>query len=218
MTPFIDFHTHQKVFGSEVFAIQNVMVEKDDFLSKKYFSIGIHPMFINLQSIENQYFTIEKTLNQKNCLSLGEIGLDKRSEVSIDEQIKIFSQQIKIAEQKEKPIVIHCVKAFSELISVKKNLKPKVPLVVHGFNNNENIFNSLLENGFYFSFGKAILEKSNASRLILKTPIEKLFLETDDTEIPIEKIYSTAAQLLAVEQDFLRNQILQNCQNINIFF
>jgi TatD DNase family protein len=218
MTPFIDFHTHQKVFGSEVFAIQNVMVEKDDFLSKKYFSIGIHPMFINLQSIENQYFTIEKTLNQKNCLSLGEIGLDKRSEVSIDEQIKIFSQQIKLAEQKEKPIVIHCVKAFSELIFVKKNLKPKVPLVVHGFNNNENIFNSLLENGFYFSFGKAILEKSNASRLILKTPIEKLFLETDDTEIPIEKIYSTAAQLLAVEQDFLRNQILQNCQNINIFF
>ena len=48
-----------------------------------------------------------------------------------------------------KPVVIHCVKAYNELILLKKKLKPKVPWVVHGFNQNEQILNALLKNDFF---------------------------------------------------------------------
>lgn len=217
MIPFVDFHTHQKSFDKDVFAIQNMIVN-DDILFEKYFSIGIHPMYIPAQDIDSQYFTLEKNLQKKECLALGEAGLDKRSEISIDEQIKIFSQQINIAESFEKPVVIHCVKAFSEIIMLKKKLKPSVPMIVHGFNNNENIFNSLLKNDFYFSFGKSVLTQSNALQVLKNTPLDRFFLETDDTNISIKKIYGVVAEILEIDEDVLKNQILENCKNINLFF
>ncbi|MDZ7934269.1 MAG: TatD family hydrolase [Emticicia sp.] len=98
-------------------------------------------------------------------------------------QEEIFIKQIRIAEEVKKPIIIHCVKCFNELISIKKIIRPKVPMIVHGFNNNLTIAQMLLERGFYISLGAAILqENSNAAQLLTQIPLEKLFLETDDAK------------------------------------
>ena len=112
-------------------------------------------------------------------------------------------------------MIIHCVKAFDELIRIKKELNVRVPMIVHGYNNNKQIAAKLLENNFYFSFGKALLkEDSNASKIISTIPIGQLFLETDDTDIPIKSIFEKASHYLQMNEAALKEKIYLNFKRI----
>ncbi|MBK8556521.1 MAG: TatD family hydrolase [Lewinellaceae bacterium] len=70
----------------------------------------------------------------------------------------------------------------------------------------------LLKAGCYLSFGAAILnpEKQHARNALLETPAERLFLETDSTDVPIEAIYREAATLRNIGLHNLQSQVKQN--------
>ena len=98
---------------------------------------------------------------------------------------------------------------------MKQELNYTLPIIIHGYNNNTIIANQLLKNEFYLSFGKAIMnENSNASKIISTIPIEKLFLETDDSEISIEDIYNAAAKCINVEPELLKIDIYKNYNRV----
>ncbi len=73
-------------------------------------------------------------------------------------QEEILEVQVRLAEELCKPLIIHCVKAYSELIAVRKRTKSSVAWIVHGYNNNERILRQLLDHGFYISVGAALSE------------------------------------------------------------
>ena len=174
-------------------------------------------MYIDVQNIENQLLTLKKESKKEHCLAIGECGLDRRSAVSIIEQEAIFAAQIKWAMEIQKPLVIHCVKAFSELIKMKKKYQTNVAFVVHGFNNNQQIFDELLKNNFYFSFGKAILqENSNATKALKNIPHNRFLLETDNEKISTKTIYETASNILNIEENKLKVLIVNNLEEIKI--
>ena len=89
-------------------------------------------------------------------------------------------------------------------------LKPKQPWILHGFNVKISVAKQMLEEGFYFSFGDAILqEESMASMVLPSIPEGKFFLETDAAEVSINAIFARAAILRNTSEISLKSQLHQ---------
>ncbi len=93
------------------------------------FSAGIHPNDAG-RNIPNQFDWLEEISKHKNCVAIGECGLDGIIDVNDSIQEDVFYRQIELANERNKPLIIHCVRRFSQLIPLKK--KAKVPMIVHG--------------------------------------------------------------------------------------
>jgi TatD DNase family protein len=106
----------------------------------------------------------------------------------------------------DKPMIIHCVRSFDQLIAWRKG--KNVNMLVHGFNRKIALLKDLIKAGFYLSFGAAIFEDVKA---LVNCPPEKLFLETDDQDkYSIEEIYNKTAEVLNTDVELLKLQILEN--------
>ncbi len=199
---FIDVHTHKL---KQKFALHNVIVGEQIVNNETWFSAGIHPNFIG--NIETQKLNLNTLALSSNCLAIGECGLDKNSNTSLQVQKEVFIYQISFAKQLSKPLIIHCVKSFDEVIAmVHPN---EVKCIIHGFNKNVELAKNLVDKGFYISLGKFFLQ-SNATHSYQNIPLEKVFLETDDADISIEEIYKLAAIHFNCELGALQNQIKIN--------
>jgi TatD DNase family protein len=215
----LNFHTHQLEKQTNEQVIFNLIIPESDealenFPSEKpnsWLSVGIHPWYINENNQKFQLEKLRQLAQYQEVKLIGECGLDRIKGSSLPLQEEIFIKQIRIAEDLKKPIVVHCVRCFNELIAIEKIIRPKVPLIVHGFNNNLSIAQSLLKQGFYLSLGAALMnEESNAVKVLQQMPLEKLFLETDDTTITIQKIYEKASFLLNISLNTLEDVIFAN--------
>ena len=71
----------------------------------------------------------------------------------MDLQKEVFLAQANLAEETHKPLIIHCVKAWADLIACKKAVKPEMPWIIHGFRGNGELASQLVRLGFYLSFG-----------------------------------------------------------------
>ncbi|WP_238590668.1 TatD family hydrolase [Chryseobacterium cucumeris] len=175
------------------------------------YSIGIHPQDIDVNNLEQQ-FSWMKSMMFQNCFAIGECGLD--SLVSIDQKIQedVFLRQIMVANEVKKPMIIHCVRKFYEVISFKK--KAEQPMIIHGFNKKHQIAEDLLANNFYLSFGKAVLYNLSLQDILKNTPLDKLFLETDNEDFSIEELYDKVSEIKGISLEQLNEQILENLHSI----
>lgn len=189
---FFNFHTHQFTNHSDILELVNQYPQEFD-ASIPYYSIGIHPWYIKEDRLENDLKIIEEKLQTKNCLALGECGLDKRVEIPLELQIQVFEKQLALAEKYNKPVVIHCVAAFQEIIAIKKKMKISVPMIVHGFSKNSQIAEQLIAAGFYISFGKYLLKNPSLKDVFQNIPNDRFFLETDTIDESIQQVYNLAA-------------------------
>ena len=163
--PYIDFHTHHVPTTTDVIAV----VDGRD-------TWGIHPWRADTMSLVPD-------LSDK--LAIGECGLDALRGPSMEMQLQVFLQQIELSEVNGKPLVIHCVKAFDQLLRLHHELRPKMPWMFHGFRGKPQQLRSLLTTGFYISFGFCYNEES-----LYLCPLERLMLETDDAPCSIVELYN----------------------------
>lgn len=205
---FIDIHTHQKNTSTKVFSVLNIYPNSANFTMP--FSIGIHPWYLEEKTISEALKTVEKQLQHKNCIALGECGLDKLAKTDFKLQQEVFSQQIALSEKYEKPLIIHCVKAFDELIALKKQVKPKQVWIVHGFEKNKQLGKSLLKNGLFLSFGKALLQHHSLQELVAEINFYQFFLETDDAAFDIKELYQKVASIKQITVDEVIRKITYN--------
>ncbi|WP_395056444.1 TatD family hydrolase, partial [Flavobacterium sp.] len=116
---YFNLHTHNSTNQLDVLELVNQYPHEFD-TSIPFYSVGIHPWFIDEERLESDFQIIESKLQEKNCLAIGECGLDKRIEIAFDLQQTVFEKQLLLAEKYQKPVVIHCVVAFQEVIAIKK--------------------------------------------------------------------------------------------------
>ncbi len=213
---FINIHSHiPSVVGV---SIRNV--DTRDFSSGSaisgFYSLGLHPWFIEQQDVGQAMGKIAAVLADSNLLAIGECGLDKLQSMSLLKQIEVFEQQIQLAERCQKPLIIHCVRAFNELLQLKKSSLADIAWVIHGFNSKPAVAESLLKQGFYLSMGKALLNpQSNAAKTLQIMPLQQLFLETDAAEdILISDIYAAAAKIVGLSIENLQQQIFHNFKRV----
>lgn len=178
------------------------------------YSFGIHPWKID-KDVNDVLQEMDTITRNRRCIAIGECGLDKAIDTDFELQQKIFCEQIQIANEVQKPLIIHCVKAFNELTACLKKMNNTVPVIIHGFNNNQNIANDLLKQDYLLSFGKALLTPdSNASEVIKHVGRKNFFLENDDSDVSIRDIYKRASEILGIEESFLQEQLKSNYQRI----
>jgi TatD DNase family protein len=161
---FFDVHTHNKIATKNIFSIVNKYPNASGFTAP--FSIGIHPWFINKDKIEEELLSIKEKLKYKNCFALGECGLDKVAETDFELQKSVFRKQLQLSEKYKKPVIIHCVRSFQEIIELKKELKPTQIWILHGFQKNLQVAKSLFKNGIVMSFGAVSIHHKKLQNIV----------------------------------------------------
>jgi len=199
---FIDIHTHQRKEGKTI-----INCYPSDFYPQEglWYSVGIHPWYVSEVSFNNDFRNLEKALVNPQVLALGECGLDKRCDKDLNLQIKIFEQQIKLSEKIRKPMILHVVHAFNEIIALYREFSPHQPWIIHGFRGKAEIAKQLLKEGLYLSIGEHYSQQS-----LSVIPDDRLFIETDESMLPIEVIYSNVAECLSIPIKQLVESVKRN--------
>ncbi len=179
--------------------------------SENLFSAGIHPNHINNEDWQKDIEQLNQLAKKNNCKAIGECGFDTRSNATIILQKEVFQQQILLANQYNKKVIIHCVRAFDILLPYTEIAK--TPLIVHGFNKKVEVARQLIKNGFYLSFGVALLNNLSLQNVFKEIAPDRFFLETDTSDIPISLLYEKANHLR--NQD-CEQQVLDNLKKIGI--
>lgn len=203
-----DFHHHNR---ENTYGIYNL--EPKEIVTEKKFSVGIHPKDID-ENWEENFEKIKEISLLQNCVAIGECGLDGLISVNENLQKEVFEKHILWANQINKPVIIHCVKRFSEIIPFQKIAE--IPLVIHGFNKKKTIADEMLKHGFYLSFGKSVLHSLSLQSILKEFPLEKIFLETDDANFNIEELYQKTAEIKGISIENLHNKILKNLESLPI--
>jgi TatD DNase family protein len=174
------------------------------------YTYGIHPWFLNQNNYRQLLISVENSVSHPDIIAVGEAGFDKLRGPSNELQRIAFEEQIAISEETSKPVVIHCVRAWDELLSVQKRIKPKMPWLVHGFRGNKELADQLLSKGMYLSFWFDFVLRPESRELLRHLPVNRIFLETDGAEVDIRKIYDKAASDIDISVDELKLLILRN--------
>lgn len=213
MTKFINLHTHKFSNLSDLIEVVNQYPWEFDASIPNY-SIGIHPWYIEKSLLESNLEIIKEKLQLSECLALGECGLDKRIEIPLELQISVFKKQLEIVKQTNKPVVLHCVAAYDEMIAIKKEMKIENPMIIHGFSKNEQVAQSLLKNGFYLSFGKYLLRNPDLEKVFTFAPENQILLETDTIEESIYQVYEKAAAIKGISVEEMKAIVFTNFSKI----
>jgi TatD DNase family protein len=212
---YYNIHTHHLSYEPDVVSIQNIRVRgkmlEHPILNPDhtYYSVGIHPWDVTIQDTCNQFSTLRAAAQLPQVIAIGEAGLDKKHPTPFAIQQDVFEWQIKLSEQIQKPLLIHCVKAWSEVIAIKKQFKPSQPWIIHGFRGNLILAQQLLAHGFYLSYSTSFNKKS----LSLDT-LNRLFIETDDSATSIQSNYMQIASCLGLDIMQLQQVIANNFMSV----
>lgn len=212
-----DIHTHRlpQVPGA---AIVNCYPETFSPQSGGWYSIGIHPWHIGRSGdghsvaggvADSRECGLEELARHPQVLAVGEAGLDKLADAPMDLQVEIFRHQARLAEEVGKPLVIHLVKATDELLKVKRVLRPSNPWIIHGFRGKAALAEEYLKHGFYLSFGEKFQEA--ALRLM---PADRLFIETDESGVPVGELYARAAEVRGISPGELGETVRRNVRAV----
>lgn len=199
----LDIHTHHSPLVAGT-ALVNCYPEKFFPQEDEYYSVGIHPWFLQKTTPEC-WVKLREAVLHPQTLAVGEAGLDKVADTSLEVQIDAFKRQVQLAEEVGKPLLIHLVKATAELLQVQRELRPKQPWIIHGFRGKSQQACELLRHGFYLSLGEHF--QKAALQII---PIERLFLESDESECPIEELYAKVAFVRGLSVEELKQAIQKN--------
>ncbi len=153
------------------------LAEKYDFV---YASVGVHPHEAS-KVTDKDYETLEKWLQHKKVVALGEIGLDFYYDHSPrDIQREVFTKQLKICENVTKPVIIHSREASQEVFDIIKASKVRKG-VIHAYSGSLEMALDYIKMGFYIGIG-GVLTFKNANKLLKvveNIPLEAILIETD---------------------------------------
>lgn len=173
----IDIHTH--IPKPHAIISVDPSDQPPHFTHGYHYSVGIHPWHANSGPFAN----VEALAQSPQVVAIGETGLDRLKGPSIDVQLALLHQHIALSEQLHKPLILHCVKAFNELIALHRQTTPTQPWIIHGFRGKPQLAAQLVKENLYLSFGQhfnpAVLES---------VPPHRILLETDCSNLPISQI------------------------------
>lgn len=206
---YFDIHTHriplhpsQAILSIDASALP---------LEKKavHASIGIHPWNLTEQNAESQWEALKAAIQDPRTVAIGEAGLDKLRGPLLEVQTAVFRKEITLAEAHSLPMVIHCVRAFNELIQIKKACTPSQPWIIHGFRGKPSVARELLKHGCRLSFGSLFQEES-----VRTPPLDRLFIETDESEENIADIYRRIADARGISLEELTEAVKKNVREV----
>ena len=195
---YIDAHSHRASSGIQI--LVNVHTR------------AIHPWDLK-EPFDREAFEQDwiKLKQEKSIIyAIGECGLDRVHEgiTDIRDQVYVLEKHFELARTLGLPIILHTVRAFSDLLHILKKNQFNYPIMLHAFGGNEHEMHELLKYPVYFTYGKRLF---NTDKMLKLTPLDRLLLETgDQSEYSIADIYKKASDSLGVELGELEEQLEKN--------
>lgn len=203
---FIDIHTHNDTSSCAILNSYCTYTPNAPAIS-----LGIHPWHISTYSDE-EFKNIAKCAHNDNVVAIGECGFDfVNSSAPKALQQQIFEAHAALAEETKKPLIIHLVKGQEQITAAAKKTSHSQAWIIHGFRGNPIQAKQMLSQEFYLSYGEKFNEES-----VLLTPLDRLFIETDESKEPIENIYARIAKIKGTTIEALCRQINENALRCNI--
>jgi len=170
-------------------------------------TIGVHPWNADKENVTS----IIPLLGSMQAV--GETGLDFVRGAGRAEQLAAFRAQLALAHEYELPVVLHCVRAFEPVMRELAACEPRA-VIFHGFIGSPEQARQALAKGYYLSFGERTFASPKTMEVLREIPLAQLFLETDDSEVPIEEVYARAAEVKEISVDELKRATLENYKRI----
>ena len=188
MSLYIDIHTHHP---------SGLHIEPE--------AKGIHPWEAEKRSINDVDFS--------QAQAIGEIGLDYACEVDKERQIDLFEKQLQLAQELQVPVVLHCVKAFEDVMKILEKYTLRA-VIFHGFIGSKEQAQRAIKKGYYLSFGDRTWLSPKTIEALRNTPLEQIFIETDEADTTIDKQYLEVARVKGISINELQQHILDNYNRI----
>ena len=188
-----DAHAHG-IPGADdaVFRLWNIGDPSCHVPENSFFSAGIHPWDAGKYDLA----AFNSLFDSPRCLAIGECGLDRTSDAALPLQMKVFEAQIEESVRRGKPLVIHCVRCFPELLRLKSKLSSDAPAwVVHGFRGTKRKAFDLLDAGCVLSFGAGLLRDAGNMDYFAEIPPDRILIETDESPELFDQIFAEAAAM-----------------------
>ncbi|SEA63894.1 TatD DNase family protein [Alistipes timonensis JC136] len=186
MLPYVNIHTHRPT-GSGI----------------ELRTAGVHPWNADMQEVA----TLGERLS--DVQAVGETGLDFVHGPAREVQFGALRAQLRIARERGLPVVLHCVRAFEPLMRELAACEPRA-VIFHGFIGSPEQARQALAKGYFLSFGERAFASPKTLAALRETPLSQLFLETDDSPVPIAEIYARAAEARSVPAEELQRATLAN--------
>jgi TatD DNase family protein len=210
---YIDIHTHDSTESEGEVAVENLMAHEERSPSDhpgRLFTLGIHPWHLEPSSAEPMLEKVRALSESENVIALGEAGFDRLKGAAPDLQMSVFIEQSVISEKCGKPLFIHCVRAWDELLQAHRRLRPVQPWLVHGFRGKPELAKQLISRGMFLSFWFDFAIRDGSSALFRQLPRDRIFLETDGAPLSIRDLYKKVSADLEISGEALKERIYLN--------
>lgn len=217
ITPYIDMHTHGTDPDDGIVAVHCLeladVAEPVDL--PRFCSVGQHPWHATAGWTVADGLALDAALARPQCIALGEVGLDRASGPEFGLQLQVLEAQLDIAARRGTPVIFHCVRAHADLMQLRKRRGARDPWIIHGFAGHGELAVQLLRMDFHLSFGAALLSAgAKAREALTQVPLDRLFLETDESGLDVAVIYRTASNVLGIPVTELRRIISANFRSL----
>lgn len=205
----IYFDTHFHSNNPSSFGVYQFDIESNETIHS-FYSVGIHPMN---STVENLNAFLQNFSIQPNLKAIGECGLDSRF-ANLNTQEIVFIEQIKIAQINKLPIILHCVNQIDRCLYLFHQNSIDIPLIFHGFSKSSQLESVLKNERVYLSYGEKLINDIQLQKAFILTPIDRILLETDNSEKSISEIYTFASDLKNLPLHDFSEIIFQNAKRI----
>jgi TatD DNase family protein len=155
------------------------LIEAHDCL---YGAAGLHPSEAKSWD-ENSYETLKKYARHPKIVAIGEIGLDYHWDKSFNDiQIHVFKEQIRLAKELKKPIIVHDREAHQDVLNVLAETSAKeVGGIMHCFSGSSQFALQCIKLNFLIALGGPVTFKNaqKPKEVAMTVPLDHLVLETD---------------------------------------
>ena len=203
--------------GREVVQLKPEQVRLAGEMPGQMFSVGLHPWDIPADddAVQRLMDAVARAARLPNVRLIGETGLDslqkgRMPDAAYVRQEAVLAQHADIAETVRKPLLLHVVRRYGDILRMYRARRPTVPWIVHGFGRGPLLMRQLMESGLYVSFGVALLNRSQTAEALAVADLRRVFLETDDRDVDISEIYEAAARIRQMAVSELQRLIDQN--------
>ncbi len=176
MTLITDVHTHRRAPAAGRIVNIDPSGPFAPLLPGQTYSAGIHPWRAERADMFGE---VERLAACPEVVAIGETGLDKRRGPSLDIQIPLFRRHIELAESVGKPLIVHCVGAWQELLALPR---PRVMTIIHGFRGKPELARQLTAAGFFLSLGARYNPASERLALFRESDMSDLSDESDESD------------------------------------
>lgn len=147
---------------------------------------GLHPWYVSARS--RDWLAVLEDYLRRVPSGVGEIGLDRwladRDEKAQEE---VFREQLGLARRYDRPVMVHCLRAWGWFMDVMGDEAPlPAGMVFHAYSGSAELVAPLAERGAYFSFSGTVLETRHTRQraAFCAVPRDRLLIESDAPFMP----------------------------------